>query len=1079
MFKHRLSKFGKASFFAVCMLLVGGTMNSCQDKLDEYKYDNEEPSWLGASIYDFLKEGSPGHTYKNFVAIIDSLGEKDVLSHTGSKTLFVADDAAFAEFYKKNPWGVKSVGDMTKSQMKVLLYNAMLNDVLQIDMLSNTGITEATEGTCLRRSTSSSPIDTVPLLDRNLGKSEPTYNRFWDALRGKDNTEKIRLVMDGSETMMVHIFTDYLKKNAIEASDIAFLFKKNGTATKTFVEDEAIVFDKKLVASGVETGGFTDDTMTITCKNGSIFRLDGVLLPPSNMAQELRMREDTKVYSHLLDRFCIPELDETLTREYRNFYKTDEEVYKLRYFTKGRFARHSLLEDAQNPVESELLDIDPGWNANSFGTTAKESDMAAMLVPKDDVMYEYFASGAGNFLVQHYAPNVEIKDLKSLLQALDAVPETKIAEFINNTMQVSFINTVVSKFERVTNTAKDPMGLAPEHVDECVIANNGVIYILNNVFGPPQYQAVHGPTSVLDNMQIMDKFIKQMKYEFYLLAMDVDYSLLIPDDGHFVYYDPATFEETPTVYTFHYDNTREGNNRKEVELWAEADKFDKRTYELIELAPNEKLQNMFGINLSGIEFANGSHQKFMKSRATDLLDYLVVVHGDEGEFVQDKKYYQTKGYGFIKVDYVSDNDIKIYGGEQLENGTVINVRDIYAQQNGNAYCTVPSEQDTETRKYSGIPTPPTKNIKTRMEELAKSESDIFHEFYNICIPDGVNFTSLFKKMLPGMTETAVNDSIEYYSVFYSTNDNTKTNIVPFLNTYHYTVYVPSNESVKSLQNEGLPTWTDVEKFATKYPGKAMSMTRLINNFIRYHFQDNSVFYESGRPFSVPSTDPARPYMEADYSTSLINDSTGRFYEVNVKSNVGNTSLVVTDQLGNEVEVDVSGVEGQTYNIMARDIVFEGSSKNFHILSSSYSVIHPLQGALKNYSLYGYDGRFRRFTSSGELVDLMKVDGESEPYLVGRLGEVVVEDVDASESVIHAGYILTPIDKSNKLWDEKFTREDFIIKDDKALIVTADGYLIEPDDEAYVYVTELDDNGNTCKIKVDKNGEVKERVPVTE
>ena len=60
MFRHRLSKFSKASLFVACMLLVGGSMNSCQDVLDDYKYDDEEPAWLGASIYDFLKEGTPG-----------------------------------------------------------------------------------------------------------------------------------------------------------------------------------------------------------------------------------------------------------------------------------------------------------------------------------------------------------------------------------------------------------------------------------------------------------------------------------------------------------------------------------------------------------------------------------------------------------------------------------------------------------------------------------------------------------------------------------------------------------------------------------------------------------------------------------------------------------------------------------------------------------------------------------------------------------------------------------------------------------------------------------------------------------
>lgn len=60
MFKHRLSKFGKASLFAMFMLLVGGSFQSCED---DYDLPREEPKWLGASIYDFLKTGSAGHSY--------------------------------------------------------------------------------------------------------------------------------------------------------------------------------------------------------------------------------------------------------------------------------------------------------------------------------------------------------------------------------------------------------------------------------------------------------------------------------------------------------------------------------------------------------------------------------------------------------------------------------------------------------------------------------------------------------------------------------------------------------------------------------------------------------------------------------------------------------------------------------------------------------------------------------------------------------------------------------------------------------------------------------------------------------
>ena len=101
MFEHRLSKFCRAFLLALSLLLVGGMQQSCKDWLDEYKYDNSEPDWLGASIYAFLQEGTPSHSYRNYVELIDSLGERETLEKTGSKTLFVADDAAFAKFFEK------------------------------------------------------------------------------------------------------------------------------------------------------------------------------------------------------------------------------------------------------------------------------------------------------------------------------------------------------------------------------------------------------------------------------------------------------------------------------------------------------------------------------------------------------------------------------------------------------------------------------------------------------------------------------------------------------------------------------------------------------------------------------------------------------------------------------------------------------------------------------------------------------------------------------------------------------------------------------------------------------------------
>ena len=90
MFKHRLTKFGVSSLIAIVMLFVGGSMQSCQDWLDVYPYDDPgDPEWLGPNIYDFLKKGTAGHSYSNFVEIIDSLGEAAgiLLMHFGHNYL--------------------------------------------------------------------------------------------------------------------------------------------------------------------------------------------------------------------------------------------------------------------------------------------------------------------------------------------------------------------------------------------------------------------------------------------------------------------------------------------------------------------------------------------------------------------------------------------------------------------------------------------------------------------------------------------------------------------------------------------------------------------------------------------------------------------------------------------------------------------------------------------------------------------------------------------------------------------------------------------------------------------------------
>ena len=1103
MFRHRLTKFGVSSLVAMMMLFIGGSLQSCKDWLDDYPYDDPgDPEWLGASIYDFLKEGTANHTYSNFVAIIDSLGEKEALAHTGSKTLFVADDAAFERFFNNgdNVWGVTSVGEMSTAQMKMILYGSMLDNAMLLDMLSSTGANLNQEGTCLRRWSSSKVIDSIPLVNGNsmeYHEGWPTYNKYWTILRGSDRSANIRLAMDGSRSMMVHFLGDYLRKNEIKASDIEFLFTKKGQVVKTFVDGDAFIYGNKIVSSDVDAGSFSDDTLTITCKNGYIYRLDELLLPPSNMADELRKRPDTRIFSHLLDRFCVPVYDEGLSKEYNAHYKTNDSVFKLRYFTDS-YSSHTLLTTTNsNPQTDERLAFDPGQNDYS-ASSSMAVDMAAMFVPCDDALYEYFANpdSAGHFLLARYAPDAQVSDIESLLSALDSVPEKNIAPFLNNLMKPKFTDAVLSNFDRITDDASELMNIRGEHVDECVIANNGVIYILNSVFGPGKYQAVSAPTLVFDNMGVMRNVITQLRYDYYLLAMDANYTFIVPDDNNFVYYDPLTFtSEKPKAYSFHF-NTLKPKANGALKFWA-------NEYlcipERMEIVPDSKDNKENEYSVADEGGWTKTPNAFQADRFTDLMEYLIIVHDNADGIFSGNKYYMTKGYGTIKVDVSDPDNIKFYGGEQLERGTSVVVSTQNVQKNGVTYCTVPGQEGDSTHLYSAIPTPPTRSVYENMKLQASSEFGDFYEFYNLCYP-GEDYasnteTGLLKKVfnISNKNGQALLDSAERYSIFF-TNTQEKSaytkNTIPFFNIYHYTVYVPTNDAIKEMYALGLPTWAQVDSVATAgNTAKAASMLRSIINFAKYHFQDNSVYVDNS-------------ILDKKYTSAVINEKTNRFYELEIES-MGNT-FTVKDAFDNKRTVLTDGEENKDWNIMCRDNVYQSggtgpSAVLNNYASSSFSVMQPIDGVLLNESMFGYDGRFKRFAKNGATVDTMYVDGTGAVevdglnyYLVATLGNIRIADVDGVQEIHKVGYLMEPINEGDEEYDASLTREKLVserkvvggVYKDFEVIVTDEGLGVEAVKDnkgnvtSYKYAT-VEKDGFIYMVRYNNDGTVKEEIKVGE
>ena len=101
-----LSKWSRQSSRMICLMAACGLTYACSD---QFIYDDQKPDWLNTSIYESLEKSGNFTTYLRLLADEDvnpkndaSRNLTDELKKTGSKTVFVADDAAWEAFFKKS-----------------------------------------------------------------------------------------------------------------------------------------------------------------------------------------------------------------------------------------------------------------------------------------------------------------------------------------------------------------------------------------------------------------------------------------------------------------------------------------------------------------------------------------------------------------------------------------------------------------------------------------------------------------------------------------------------------------------------------------------------------------------------------------------------------------------------------------------------------------------------------------------------------------------------------------------------------------------------------------------------------------
>ena len=208
-------------------------------------------------------------------------------------------------------------------------------------------------------------------------------------------------------------------------------------------------------------------------------------------------------------------------------------------------------------------------------------------------------------------------------------------------------------------------------------------------------------------------------------------------------------------------------------------------------------------------------------------------------------------------------------------------------------------------------------------------------------------------------------------------DYERFNAVSMFDTYHYTVYVPTEQALEKAYSQGLKTWEElaeeckaIKELAKDNPEKTKRTAQLeadanlIAKFVRYHFQDNSVFVDNSRHVLTTNSGNGEVIEDftVEYSTSALNDTTNRFSKVLVQTDLEKNTIAVRGDFGEDENVPLVSSknvcyvinadpdkENKTYNVMTRDIIFVSKDKT--ISTSSYAVVHLID----NFLVYGGKG----------------------------------------------------------------------------------------------------------------------------
>ena len=913
-------------------LLVGGVLCaasmgifSCSDR---YDLDEDQPSGL-SNIYGYMQEKG---NFTNYLHLIDDLGQTEILSKTGSKTMFIADDDAFAKFYASNSWGVKSYDQLTLAQKKLLLNSSMIDNPYSSSMLSSAesqgSSGKPVKGEVCRRSSSQSLLDSVLIVTAsNADALLPNNDRFNELRATRDS---IVLFTDASSAApMLHFTGKFITSNKLEFTDVDFIYNQ---PEGTFKSEDIYVNNSKVI------------NPNIFCKNGFLHQVDKVLLPLDNMSEIIRKNPQMSIYSSLIERFAAPKDSVGLTRTYNLAKGTEyDSVFVKRYFSDRSWgstmstSRPFEIDKNGKPADAKLK-FDPGWNAYIPEILNDRQplmeDMAVMFVPTDAAMTDWWNNGGGAVIKDYYG-------------TLEDTPNSVLDDLINVNQIPSFVSALPSTFTSVLNDANERMGITKEDVDSVFLGCNGLVYLTNKVFAPTSYSSVLFP-AVIDttNFKILSNVVKNLNYDKYLNSMVSRYIFLLPTNKALLtYMDPVSYGQTTTnVWEFHLDLSK----AEKKQLYADVFECTLNADGTWSKASETRKARVEG----------GTDNSILKNRIEEMLDNIIVTE----PYQEGKKYYQTKGHTFVKVDKQGD-DFIVSGSWQEERKQPIQAKEVYDMENGKAIA------------LDGVAQGARRSVAATLRDVVIEGDTVFSDFYKMLTTCAISVNNAKDGWQAGDQTLGNLFSLKNKGAIGAEDaTSSKGKATYLLNNFNYTIYAPTNEAMQKAYAAGLPTLEDLEAAevlddslgydaATDTASYAAKIMEVMLDFVKYHIQDNSIFvdkgfssgyYESGKTELIKSTVVDEATGDISWNGKY---SPGRPYKLYVE--VSENGMSVTDcrngydptthaSLGGN-KANVIMKEGM-YNLMAREYWYNGSSRinnpwTATLNNSSSVVIHGIDAPL--------------------------------------------------------------------------------------------------------------------------------------